>query len=405
MTKLFVPIRTLEKNEVLSSFKLYEISSSVHNTTLFNGSPYPRQKMKLRTMFPSDVKGFDFQIVEESTKTYFEDFNGDVDSSNIDSISLGLYCSALISAENKVLCQDYDAIVISGDYNEDKKLKNVVLIKEKYESVQKFVRQNSNKKLLFIYISDKEIELKKSDAVTIRRFNSEETLEDIIDYLFDSIIYVQYDPIASKYEFLDENILNKKICKQLENPDDLKSFKVNLKLDQDKFSKGLCPEISIIHGQLKKKEEVLQTCLQLIFSKEFKENLGSICFLDYQQAIESIFDLFLGPERAKDYEPCDFVYNLKNNKQLIVVIHLSKENLECITNSSNCSFFGQQIRSPIGLPLLEFGLALKKEWISLCEVPSLVLKLAELICEGDLKFDDVRESVFDTSKWKFAGPH
>ena len=154
MTKLFVPI-SIER----PIFSLYEVNSEMSGITFFNGYSVPRQQKRLDALFSKE--SFDFLIVQNDTKIPFLDFNGNENSSTVDSISLGILCSAYATVHNRLLKEKYDSITITGNYEigEDGNifLQEIGDIEEKFEAVQQYAKNHGNEQHLYIYVSSEDI--------------------------------------------------------------------------------------------------------------------------------------------------------------------------------------------------------------------------------------------------------
>ena len=154
MTKLFVPI-SIER----PVFSLYEVNSEMSGITFFNGYSVPRQQKRLDALFSKE--SFDFLIVQNDTKIPFLDFNGNENSSTVDSISLGVLCSAYAKVHNRLLKEKYDSITVTGNYNIDED-RNIYLqeigdIEEKFDAVQQYAKNHGNEQHLYIYVSSEDI--------------------------------------------------------------------------------------------------------------------------------------------------------------------------------------------------------------------------------------------------------
>lgn len=154
MTKLFVPI-SIER----PIFSLYKVNSETNGITFFNGFSVPRQQKRLDALFAKN--SFDFLIVQNDNKIPFLDFNGNENSSTVDSISLGILCSAYATVHNRLLKEKYDSITITGNYEigEDGniRLQEIGDIEEKFEAVQQYAKNHGNEQHLYIYVSSEDI--------------------------------------------------------------------------------------------------------------------------------------------------------------------------------------------------------------------------------------------------------
>ena len=113
---------------------------------------------------------------------------------NTQSIALGLLIKVIIQNENRQVYKQYDKIVITGNFLEDR-LVEINDVIEKYNAIPK----NNSEKILFVYISDKLENLEYVNNVTIKRFNTKDNhLSDVINYIF--------APVVEYYEnWIDKN--------------------------------------------------------------------------------------------------------------------------------------------------------------------------------------------------------
>lgn len=113
---------------------------------------------------------------------------------NTQSIALGLLIKVIIQNENRQVHNNYDKIVITGNFLEDR-LVEINDVIEKYNTIPK----DNSEKILFVYISDKVVKLEYFNNVTIKQFNTTEyKLSDVINYIF--------APMVEYYEtWVDKN--------------------------------------------------------------------------------------------------------------------------------------------------------------------------------------------------------
>ena len=182
MAQLFVPIRMIDNRvETISTYKLFEVVAEKHNSTIFNAFRLESQTQKLHSYFGVE-QNFDFQIKRK--------VGAKEESTNIDSISLGVLCSAYAAAKNRGFKQKYDFITTTGNYDvQDGKiiLKGVADVEEKYKAVQNYASVNADKKHLFLYVSSEEIipEGLQENNVFVIRYDSSFPVECVFAEFFE----------------------------------------------------------------------------------------------------------------------------------------------------------------------------------------------------------------------------
>lgn len=188
MAQLFVPIN--DKIEATDSYKLFEVVLTGYGSTTFNGLPLQPQRQKLQSYF-GIYQCFSFGILRKvgEKEELFRNFNEK--SERINSISLGVLCSAYAASKNRELNQKYDSITVTGNYEvQDGKiiLKGVADIEKKYEAVQEYTKTNTDKNHLFVCVSDND----KNNIISgwhnnifVMRISPNEKIECVFAEIFD----------------------------------------------------------------------------------------------------------------------------------------------------------------------------------------------------------------------------
>lgn len=223
MTKLYVPIN-IERQQ--NSFNLYEVESEISGITLFNGCSVLSQQVKLDLLFKNEC--FDFRIIKEKSETPFLDFNGNKDSSTVDSISLGIFCSAYAKLNNRQLKDKYDSIIVTGNYNIAEygkiNLADVIYIEGKFKAAKQYAKNHADKKHLFIYVSkNPEIKEGETDNLLVIRFSPADSINLVFAEIFEPI-YTDLQqqsliPLTSDVNFIEtkEFLIEKKKLARLDD--------------------------------------------------------------------------------------------------------------------------------------------------------------------------------------------
>lgn len=203
MTKIFVPVIIDEKAE------LFELSISERNDSrskkaklLLNNEPHPKY---------TDAFTSKFRSLSHNVNLFNSNGVGlKVFTSSIYSARLGIFLCLEQFINSRQYKNNWGKIVVTGNFNcNNNYLNEISIIEKKYEAVLKLT-ESTNEKILYMYVSDKEINLHKNESVSIKRFKTTDTLNEVISFLFNADIkyYKDYIDRWGTYEGIHELPIN-----------------------------------------------------------------------------------------------------------------------------------------------------------------------------------------------------
>lgn len=373
-----------------------------------------------------DYKRISLKLKEEKTSRLLK---SDAITPNTQSIALGLLIAVIIQNENRKLCKDYEKIVITGNFYEDR-LVAVDNIPEKYNAISK----DNIEKVLFIYVSDKIENLDDIYNVDVRQFDTKNNnLYDVINFIFATFLFdIDYDPINKSYSLKKTELLDSLIYDQLENKKaslDRKSFQINILIDENIYPKNFDSRITEVYADIKQKARLLSTCFCILFSYQFKNTFHSFS-CDYKVVIIKILDCILSNKSEIEYNPnheftaIDIIQNSKDafhkdKKKYVSISPVIKKKDWITVFKKNLFFSGMDEETNLEIikeaivskhkplfPVFEIELILGKDWMSNCFFPELLQRIALLIEREVIREDElIFENLFDTNKWLVMGEH
>lgn len=410
INSIYVPVIINDKDEL---FEVTVCENNCKDSCLtMEGEVVPRYERIFKKKIPEMNCNIGFNSFEGNK--ILEDF-----SNATYSITLGTFIAIKIFTYKLVFKNQYTGIVITGNLAEGNDYLCVVDdIEKKYKAATKLLK-TSDDKILFIYVSDVDFDLKNSDAVHIKRFSSYDTLDTIFDFLFVSrTVEIDYDPLGKTYSLSGKRIIHNLVCEQIENRSisiDMQSLTVKINLDDKKFPKNHCPEIMEVYNQANQKKRLLKNCIQLLFSKEFK-TLYSAMTIDYEAVLKSLFDLIL---LGKEYIHKDNIHidalSKSSKGDLLLKVPMDRKDYEkVIKKNMFFPFFPEEENwhrvmelIPKGRPLfslIELPIALGWEWGTKYLIPTLLARCAFWIENKKLSFDEITaNTILDVDKWNVMG--
>lgn len=254
MSRLFVPII---EDEVYS---LYEVI-----TESYVSLPFEKTKIQL-----SGLVNEDENIYTKKLSTFFKnsDFSFKVSLNNIidnhlfkkytsqtESISLGLFCSAYSYVNKRELKQKYDSLIITGNYeicNKKVLLQPVEEIEKKFIALQNYAKEKENARHLFIYVNEKEIISEGyHNNILVIRFGKNTDIKFIFAEIFENDFSDKQKEIIEQLYIKNEYIESKKFIswkKELLNKE-CGGFLIYGKSNTGKsiIAKELCKYLFITH--------------------------------------------------------------------------------------------------------------------------------------------------------------
>lgn len=373
-----------------------------------------------------DYKRISLKLREEKTNKLLK---SDAITISTQSIALGLLIAVIIQNENRKFCTNYEKIVITGNFYEDR-LVAVDNIPEKYNAISK----DNTEKILFIYISDKIENLDYIYNVKVQQFDTKNNnLYDVINFIFATFLFdIDYDPINKSYSFRKPELLDSLIFDQLENKKtclDRNSIQLNILIDENIYPKNFDSSIMEVYAYIKQKARLLSTCFYILFSSQFKNNFSAFS-CDYKVVITKIFDCILSNQSENEYNfnneltAIDIIQSSKNafykdEKRTVLISPLIKKRDWINVFKKNLFFSGMDEENNLNIiyenivskhkplfPVIEIELILGKDWMSNCFFPELIHRIALLIEREDVREDELNfENLFDTNKWFVMGEH
>ena len=345
---------------------------------------------------------------------------------NTQSIALGLLIKIIIQNENRQVHKQYDKIVITGNFLEDR-LVEINDVIEKYNAIPK----DNSEKILFVYISDKIVNLEYVNNVTIKQFNTtEQKLSDVINYIFATyIIDINYEPTSKKYGIKNPEILDDLIYFQLENKKlDLEknSFQINILIDESKYPRNYNQTIMELYAFIRRQERILTMCFFMLFTHQFKTFYSAVS-CNYKTVIYKILDSILCYSNAYfDFETTaiDVIVKARDaihrgeDKNFLITPSIKKDDWLMIFKK-NLFLPGFDERTNLEIiyetkvakhkplfPLFEVQVVLGSEWISNSFIPELLERFAILIENDVINETDLDlNNIFDANNWFVMGEH
>lgn len=431
MNDIYVPIISEENS------KLYLVESDFQTTdsSVFSicnkmkGQGYEGINLLIDKIssYYKDCRRVSLKLKEENSNKFL---SPDAISLNTQSIALGLLIKVIIQNENKKIFKDFDKIIITGNFFEDR-LVSVDDISKKYSAIPK----DNTEEILFIYVSDDDKGLDDIYNVTKKQFNPKnDNLDDVLNFIFSSyIVDIDYDPINRNYSVRNPELLDDIIYSQLENKNtglQRNSFQINILIDETIYPKKFGPRIIEVYAFIKRQTRLLSTCLIMLFSIQFKTIYSAIS-CNYRVVIENLLDSILcyKPESI-DYSDSDrmitidviqkskYVIHNDNEKDFLISpsirrsdwIKVFKKNLflSGMDEETNLKIIYESIvkKNKPFFPVIEIQFVLGSDWMSKCFLPELLSRFSLFIENEVVKEEELNlENIFDTNKWFVMGEH